>query len=412
MEGPAVARAGTEEWRRDQAARLLAFGRGSELPDGGFGWLTEQGVVDLSRPRPLYIAARMTYAYSLAHLDTGDEVARRLATSGLSSLSDRYADREHGGWYASLDRDGRISDPTKANYAHAHVLLASATALAAGIPTAADVLEQATAVIDERFWSDEEGSAVESWDAAFTTLDPYRGANSNMHSIEAYLVAGDVTKDAAWHARALAIASRLIDVNARAHDWRIPEHYDATWHPLLDYNRDHLDDQFRPFGWTPGHSFEWARLLIALEATLTDPPDWLLDAAIGLFGAAVTAAWAPDSHPGFVYTLDFDDHPVVAERLHWVICEAVLAADSLHRRTGEERYGRYVEQWWQHIADHFLDPVNGGWWQELAPTLTPSTTIWSGKPDVYHSYQALLFPSLPIAPCAAVTLARRADESR
>jgi sulfoquinovose isomerase len=403
-----VDRPGTEQWRRDQAARLLAFGRGSALPHGGFGWLSAQGTVDLGHPRPLYIAARMTYAYSLAFLDSGDEQAQRLASSGLTSLRTSYADRAHNGWYASLDSRGRVGDATKANYAHAHVLLASSTALAAGIPEADDVVEQAAAVIDERFWSDDEGCAVENWDGAFTTLEPYRGANSNMHSLEAYLVAGDVTQNVLWHARALAIASRLIDVHARAHDWRLPEHYDPAWRPVLDYNRDHPDDQFRPFGWTPGHSFEWARLLIALESTLTDPPEWLLDAARGLFDTAVLAGWAPDDHPGFVYTLDFDDHPVVTERLHWVICEAVLAADSLHRRTGDTAYARYADTWWRHIADHFLDQVNGGWWQELAPTLAPSTTIWSGKPDVYHSYQALLFPSLPLAPCAAVTLPRRA----
>jgi sulfoquinovose isomerase len=399
-----VARPGSEEWRRDQAAKLLTFGRGSELPDGGFGWLDELGTVDRDRPRPLYIAARMTYAYALAYLDTGDDDARRLVMSGLTSLRGAYADRTHGGWFAGLDRNGRVSDPTKANYAHAHVLLASATAYAAGIPAAGDVLEQAVTVIQDHFWSDDEGCARESWDAAFTEPEPYRGANSNMHSIEAYLVAGDVTRDKVWHARALAVAGRLIDVHARAHNWRIPEHYDASWRPLLDYNHDHRDDQFRPFGTTPGHSFEWARLLIALEGSLTDPPAWLLEAAVGLFDAAVASAWAPDSHPGFVYTLDLDDRPVVTERLHWVICEAVLAADSLHRRTGDARYARYAEQWWQHIDDHFLDPINGGWWQELSPAMAPSTTIWSGKPDVYHSYQALLFPSLPLAPCAAITL--------
>ncbi|HZZ96232.1 MAG TPA: AGE family epimerase/isomerase [Jatrophihabitantaceae bacterium] len=401
-------RPGTEPWRREQAARLLAFGRGSELPEGGFGWLTEHGTVDSRRSRPLYVAARMTYAYALAFLASGDEHARRLASSGLMSLRGRYADRAHNGWYASLDSGGRVDDTTKANYAHAHVLLAASTALAAGIARADEVVEQAAAVIEQRFWAEDEGCAVENWDEGFGTLEPYRGANSNMHSLEAYLVAGDVTDNAVWHARALAIASRLIDVHARAHDWRLPEHYDDTWRPLLDYNRDRPDDQFRPFGWTPGHSFEWARLLIALEATLTDPPQWLLEAARGLFDTAVSAGWAADSQPGFVYTLDFEDHPIVTERLHWVACEAVLAADSLHRRTGDIAYGRYADTWWQHIADHFLDGVNGGWWQELAPTLAPSSTIWSGKPDVYHSYQALLFPSLPLAPCAAVALARRA----
>ena len=402
-----MAEPGSEEWRREQAAKLIAFGRGSELPDGGFGWLNEQGSIDRERRRPLFIAARMTYAYSLACLDTGDDDLRRLAMSGLTSLIERYADLEHGGWYASLDRDGQVDDSTKANYAHAHVLLASSTAAAARLPGAADLVAQATEIIERYFWRDDEGGAVENWDAAFTDLEDYRGANSNMHSIEAYLVAGDVTGNPVWYTRALAIASRLIDVHTRAHDWRLPEHYDGAWRPRPDYNRDHPDDQFRPFGWTPGHSFEWTRLLIALESALAEPPAWLLEAAVGMFARAVTAGWAPDGHPGFVYTLDFDDVPVVTQRLHWVICEAVLAADSLHRRTGEAQYARYAEQWWQHIAEHFVDPVDGSWWQELSATLEPSTTIWSGKPDVYHSYQALLLPSLPLAPCAAVTLSHR-----
>jgi mannose/cellobiose epimerase-like protein (N-acyl-D-glucosamine 2-epimerase family) len=227
-----------------------------------------------------------------------------------------------------------------------------------------------------------------------------------MHSVEAYLVAGDVTGNRQWHDRALAIAATIINTHARAHDWRIPEHYDESWRPLLDYNKDHPDDQFRPFGTTPGHSFEWARLLIALEQTLAHPPKWLLEAATGLFDAAAAHAWAPDGHDGLIYTLDFDDRPVVRERLHWVICEAVLAAVFLHRRTGDERYDRYAREWWRHIDEHFLDPANGSWQQELDPELRPSTTIWSGRPDVYHSYQALLFPSLPLAPSAPVSLAK------
>ena len=61
--------------------------------------------------------------------------------------------------------------------------------------------------------------------------EPYRGANSNMHSVEAYLAAGDVTGDPVWPSRAASIADRLINDHARAHAWRIPEHYDENWQP-------------------------------------------------------------------------------------------------------------------------------------------------------------------------------------
>lgn len=407
---------GSPSWRLDQANRLLDFGRGCELPGAGFGWLDEQGRVDPSMPRPLFLTARMTYVFALASVagDNGGAHApgatahpfdaRRAAEGGYAAMSTRFADTRSGGWFASVDASGTVDDRTKANYAHAHVLLAAATGVAIGIAGAEELLAQVTAVIDEHFWSDDEQAAVDIWDDTFSTLEPYRGANSNMHSVEAYLVAGDVTGNPVWHSRALHIAGRIINEHARRLTWRIPEHYDAAWRPVLDYNSDHRDDRFRPFGTTPGHSFEWARLLVGLQTRLNDPPPWLIEAAVGLYDAAARLGWAPDGTPGFVYTLDLDGTPVVRQRLHWVVCEAVLAADTVHRHTGDSKFADDADRWWQHIADHFLDDRSGGWWQELDPSLRPSATIWPGKPDLYHSYQALLLPSLPLAPSAAVAL--------
>ena len=161
-----------------------------------------------------------------------------LAASGLGALASRYADRENGGWFASIDLSGNVIDATKTNYAHAHVLLATSSAVAAGIPGADSAFAAAAAAVERHFWSDAEGRALESWNADFTELEPYRGANSNMHSVEAYLAAGDVSGNPVWHARAASIAAHLINDHARAHAWRIPEHYDENWQPLPDYNAD------------------------------------------------------------------------------------------------------------------------------------------------------------------------------
>ena len=118
---------GTAEWRRAEASRLLTFGRAAALPDGGFGWLNITGGIDVTQPRPLFINARMTYVFALAHL-AGVAGAGALAASGLDALASRYADGEHGGWFASLDPAGNVLDTAKANYAHAHVLLAASSA--------------------------------------------------------------------------------------------------------------------------------------------------------------------------------------------------------------------------------------------------------------------------------------------
>jgi len=399
---------GSAGWRRREVDKLLAFGRSAALPRGGFGWLGADGAVDVGQPCPLYINSRMTYVFALAHL-AGVPGAEPLAAAGIQALLDRYADTASGGWFASVDVSGRVTDTTKSNYAHTTALLASCSAVTAGIGAAETALAVTTAAIDQHFWSDAEGCARESWDAAFTESEPYRGANSNMHSVEAYLVASDVTGDRVWRERAAAIAGRLIGEQARAHAWRVPEHYDERWRPRPDYNSDRRHDQFRPYGTTPGHSFEWTRLLLALEASMASagpqPPSWLLDAATALFGTAVADAWHRDGHPGPIYTVDENGQPVVSVRLHWVACEAVLAADALYRRTGDGRYARAAATWWDEIDRYFIDRQHGGWWHELTPELVPSFTTVSGKPDLYHAYQALVFPSLPPSPAAAVALA-------
>jgi len=405
-----VSEPGTAPWRQTELSRLIAFGRGAALPGSGFGWLGTDGKVDESQPCPLYVNARMTYVFALAHLQDVAG-ADTLAASGIDALASRYADPVNGGWFSSVAWSGQVTDVTKSNYAHAHVLLAAASAVAAGIPGSEATLKAATSAIERHFWSEAEGCAVESWNADFTESEPYRGANSNMHSVEAYLAAGDVTGNPVWHERAASITAGLM-AHARANSWRIPEHYDQAWRPLPDYNLDRPDDQFRPYGTTPGHSFEWSRLLLTLEAAQADPPGWLAEAAVALFDKAVTDAEGRDGHPGLIYTVGADGQPVITARLHWVVCEAVLAADALHRRTGEERFAATAARWWGDIDRYFLDRQGGGWWQELGQDMTPATSMWPGKPDLYHSYQALLLPSLPLSPTAATALAGQRTAAR
>lgn len=400
---------GTAGWRASEADRLIAFGRGSALIDGGFGWLGADGEIDATQPRPLYLNSRMTHVFALAHL-SGTPGAEFLAASGLHALAQHYADPRNGGWFSSLDPSGQVLDSTKMNYAHAHTLLAASSALAAGVPGADAAFAAITEVIENRFWSDAEGCALECWNAEFTELEPYRGANSNMHSLEAYLAAGDVSGDPAWHARAMSIAANLINGHARANSWRVPEHYDENWQPLPEYNTHRRADQFRPYGTTPGHSFEWARLLLNLEAARPNSPAWLLEAAAALFDTAVSDARSRDGQPGFAYTVDTSGQAVITARMHWVACEAVLAADALHRRTGKASFAAVAAQCWSEIDRYFVDREGGSWWHELAPDMTPSASTWSGKPDLYHAYQAVLFPSLPLSPTAATALARRGPD--
>ncbi|BDZ41886.1 hypothetical protein GCM10025865_11850 [Paraoerskovia sediminicola] len=244
--------------------------------------------------------------------------------------------------------------------------------------------------------------SVDAWDRTFTDLDGYRGVNGNMHTVEAMLAVGDVTGDAAWHARALRIARRVIGA-AEAHGWRIPEHFDATWTPDLDLNRDRPDDPFKPFGATPGHGFEWSRLLLHLEASShVSDVEGLLPAARALFDRATRDGWAVDGADGFVYTTDWAGAPVVRDRMHWVPAEAAAAAAVLHARTGDAGYAALYATWWDYIAESVVDVEHGSWHHQLDASNTPIDTVWPGKADLYHAVQSTLLPTAPIAPGLAV----------
>ena len=393
-------------WLDAEGDRLLSFAEAAGAASG-FAWLDDDGRLDPGRPPQLLITARMTHVFALAHL-RGRPGAGPLVDSGLAALTGPFRDAEPGGWYAELTGDGEPAGTGKSAYGHAFVVLAAASATAAGRPGAADLLQEALAVVEQRFWRDDEGRCVESWDRSWSELEPYRGANSNMHTVEAFLTVTAVTGDDRWLTRATSIAERLVHTAARENGWRLPEHFDPDWQPLPDYNVDRPNDQFRPYGSTPGHWLEWSRLLLHLEAALgADAPDWLLPDARALFGAAVDVGWAPDGHPGFVYTLDWQDRPVVASRLHWVLTEAIGAAAVLARRTGEAGYERWYRTFWDEAATRFIDRERGSWVHELP--VGDTERVWSGKPDVYHAYQATLLPQLPLAPVLAGALRRALD---
>jgi sulfoquinovose isomerase len=384
--------------------RLLDFGRHFPHPAGGAAWLDDRGEPDLTRPVFTWITARMSHVYCLGHL-LGRAGDGDLAAQGLNGLLGRLRDTESGGWFTSIEADGRMPDE-KACYTHAFVVLAAASARLAALPGADDLLEEALTVWEERFFDADAGLFTDAWDRGFTRLDPYRGLNSNMHAVEALMAAADATGDEALRERALGVADRVVHEFAEPHGWRIPEHYDSDWRPLLEHNSDRPDDPFQPYGATVGHGLEWSRLLLHLEASLgADAPDWLAPASVALFERATADGWAVDGADGFVYTTDWTGQPVVRDRMHWVLAEAFAAAAALHQRTGEQRYAEQAQTWWAYAERHLIDRDRGSWHHQLDAQNQVIGTVWPGKPDLYHAVQATLIPRLPLAPGLAAALA-------
>ena len=153
--------------------RLLAFAERSVHPDGGFAWLRSDGTPDLERPRELWINTRMTHVF-------GQAGNTELAEHGLNALKTIFRDAEHGGWFSHAETPG-----DKLAYEHVFVVLAAASAGDQAL------LKEALAILDAHFWEEQFGALLDVRSRDWTEAEPYRGANANMHGVEAMVASQD-----------------------------------------------------------------------------------------------------------------------------------------------------------------------------------------------------------------------------
>ena len=378
-------------WLQDQAGALFAFFEDESLNSaGGFHALDDAGrAIASETARPLHATARMVHCFTIAHL-LGRPGAGDFVDHGMAAIRERHRDAAHGGYFWSFDDNGP-RETEKLAYGHAFVLLAASSAKTVGHPDADRLLADISEVLETRFWDPAHGASAEEFSADWSPISAYRGQNSNMHLTEALMAAFEATGERVYLDKAERIADLILRRNAAEADGRVPEHYHADWSVDRDYRGS---DVFRPYGYTPGHALEWARLALQLWALGGRQLEWLPDAARGLFAQALAQGWDPE-RGGLYYTIEYDGAPRVRDRLWWPICEGIGAAHFLHALDGDAFAEQSYRRFWDFAARHLIDRKRGGWTAQLDDELKPVTRYFVGKPDLYHALQACLIPLYP-----------------
>ncbi len=383
-------------WLVDQATALFAlFERGSINPAGGFYFIDDTGrpiarsaASGEAPSRELHATTRNVHCFVIARL-LGRPGADAFIDHGMDYLWNAHRDAKNGGYFWGVGDDGP-TDPKKQAYGHAFVLLAASSAKLVGHPDADRLIADITEILRTHFWESTHGAVTEEFEADWTPISKYRGQNSNMHLTEALMAAFEATGDKTYLEMAESIASLIIGRKAEENGWRVAEHFDDSWTLDREYSGG---DIFRPAGTTPGHSLEWTRLCLQLWELGGRRLDWLADAARAIFARAVANGW-DKTRGGFHYTLDWNDKPLLKNRLWWPCAEGIGAAHFLNEIDGGAEYEEWYRRIWDFVANHLIDRDNGGWYPEVRgdPGVTP---LFHGKPDLYHSLQASLIPLLP-----------------
>jgi sulfoquinovose isomerase len=381
-----------------QAQSLLRFAEGSIIPNGGFGYMDAKGRVDSDKPRESVLQARMIQAFSLGDL-LGIRPSKNEVRHGLDALENLFRDKEHGGFFNSIDSRGRPISLSKIAYDHVFIMLAANSARIVGNENSKSIFEYCDSIIDTYFWDDEYQMLRHDWDLKFIRLSNYRGINPNLHAVEAFSAAYDVTQNRKFHARAMGITRNAIHRFGKDNHWLLPEHFDSKWRIVKEFNSDSRFDKAFPYGVCIGHLFEWSRLILQLQYQLLEKePDyeWLLDDARALYKVGKQFGWEADGLPGFVHTIDWDTKPINSSRMRWVATEAVMAAYTLWKITDEIQYLKDYDIWWSYIDEYLIDRDFGSWHTELDFSQGSTSVTGMGKPDIYHPINAVLLPLIPM----------------
>jgi mannose/cellobiose epimerase-like protein (N-acyl-D-glucosamine 2-epimerase family) len=375
-----------------QANNLFDFFEAASINSkGGFFELDDEGkpLGGDNAVRQIHVTTRMVHCAVIGSL-LGRPGSDEIVEHGMRYVWEHHRDAQHGGYAWGVNDQG-ISDGSKQAYGHAFVLLAASSAKLVGHPLADQVLADVTQVINAKFWDEEWGAVRDEYNQDWSELLPYRGQNANMHMTEALMAAFEATGDRHYLTKAERIAELIIAKNAVPLGHRVAEHFDDKW--VLDKNYEG-NEMFRPSGATPGHWLEWSRLLFQLWALGDKRNSWMTDAARNLFQQSIELGW-DKVHGGFFYTLDWDNKPIMREKLWWPVSEAIGAAAVLSQHDREDFFQIWYRKLWDYAENHVIDHARGGWLSELKEDLTPTSRLFVGKPDIYHALQACLIPLYP-----------------
>jgi mannose/cellobiose epimerase-like protein (N-acyl-D-glucosamine 2-epimerase family) len=207
--------------------------------------------------------------------------------------------------------------------------------------------------------------------------------------VESHLAAFEATGDTAYLDRAGRILRFFFDELAPAHGWRLPEHFTQDWQVDTAYAGNPM---FRPAGTTPGHSVELGRLLLQYWDLTGRADDEIPAQANRVIHQALSDAIRPDG--GLVYTLK-NGEVSVADRYWWPVTEAIGALAALQKFAPNAENETHYRSLWAFADSHLIDHERGGWFPELGDDGRPVSRQFLGKPDIYHSIQAGLFPPVP-----------------
>jgi mannobiose 2-epimerase len=402
-----------DEARHHLTTELLPFWFARTRDDVHGGFLThfDQHGRDTGEDQKSLIAqSRSVFTYSSAHrAGYGDGQCAALAKHGVDFLIDRMWDRQHGGFYWTMDRRGQVQIDKKILYGLSFAIYSlSEYTLATGDPRGREFAEATFDLVQTHCADPELGGYFEMFERDWTSCGPGSGGgdrktlDTHMHLMEAFTTLFECTRRPE-HERALRdditlLTTKILHPQYATGipqfwaDWRVAPQikFDIVWG--WDRFEDggqkaHADDNT-----SYGHNVEFAWLLLHALAILGEPIGAYETIVRKQFDHAVKAGI--DYEYGGVYVEGpHDGGPAHdTEKEFWQQAETLIGMLDACRLFGMDPYWKAYEAVHRFVYGKMVNHEVGEWWPLLSRD--GRTRIWTHMSHSwkinYHSVRAVI----------------------
>jgi mannobiose 2-epimerase len=323
---------------------------------GFFGKIDNDNKADGNAKKGLVLNARILWTFSAAYIYTKEEKYLAIAHRAYQYLINNFLDKQYGGFYWAVNKDGKTVEDKKQVYGIAFCLYGFAEYYKA--TQNEDALQHAKdcyAWIEQYSFDTNSGGYLEAFtrnwqpveDLRLSTKDANekKTMNTHLHVLEAYANLFKVWKDEDLERSIRLLLENFIDHINNRDNGHLNLYFDENWQVkagIISY----------------GHDIEAAWLLQEATETIGDKLlcGKIKQLSIKLANAATEGI---DKDGGLWYETDRGD--LVKQKHWWPQAEAMMGFFNTWQLTGDEIYLQYVLRNWKFIQQYIRDSEKGEW---------------------------------------------------
>lgn len=389
------------EWTDEQFAAsvrselmddILPFWRSRTVDErrGGFiGEMSNDLRVRDDAPKGLILNARILWSFSAFYSYTRDDRDRALARRAYEYLTDRFLDRQHGGYFWELDPAGNVLDDKKKIYGQAFCIYALAEYYRTfneprALQQATDVFTLIEAHAADRQYGgyfevmSRDWRPCEDMRLSDKDMNEKKSMNNHLHVLEGYTNLVRVSHQASCVERLRDLVELFCRHIVDTGQTHFRHFFDETWTPKSD-------------SYTFGHDIEGSWLLCEAAEVLGSPRllEQVRSLAVPMAKAALEEGLDKD---GGLFYEGRGGQIINPNKEWWPQAEAVVGFTNAWQLTGDAAFREAAVRCWRFIQDRVVDRERGEWFWCIRPDGTPDpaqpkVSAWKGP---YHNGRCCL----------------------